>query len=267
MTRSVFFVVSLMVAGHQIFAQSNLAAPTDSDVQKRHTEYFQLNRQIYTRHEDPGSGQLSDAKAAAASEKLHEMISSEIDRALADPKPSERRVGSAIAALQGDLSLNEFDTETANTPFVKFFSLNGIQSVAISYAIIQGGDAIPDTQTYLDFYDNASGVWRKKTTAPTVKDFEGCTYFVSQLRSGLPGEAWFFAWGVPIGSTRSAARARLYAFDGFTVRTIWKRDLLAYAKVKVTPDTVSLDYSVFDDMGRFIEDRDEAFHVTANGLE
>ena len=56
MTRKLFFVVSLMLAGYQIFAQSNAAAPTDSDAQKRHAEYFQLNRQIYARHEDPGSG-------------------------------------------------------------------------------------------------------------------------------------------------------------------------------------------------------------------
>ena len=176
---------------------------------------------------------------------------------------SAKIVSSAIAALQGEITLSAWGPEETNTPFAKFFSLSGIRTVAVAYVMMKGGDPIPDTQPYLVFYDNASGIWTKKSTASTLADFEGCTFPVAQLNSGLPGEAWFLAWEGGFGSSRASINLRLYAFDGATVRTIWKRDWLDARKVAVSSDTVTLDYLDSDDMS--IE-RHEVLHVTPNGL-
>jgi hypothetical protein len=191
------------------------------------------------------------------------MVTKEIEIALSVPKPTAKDVTSAIARLQGDITLTNWGPDAANVPFARFFSLNGVPTMAVAYAILQGGDAIPDTQAYLDFYDNASGVWTKKATASTLADFEGCTFSVAQLNAGLPGEVWFLAWGVPFGSSHAMAHVRLYAFDGFAVRTIWKRDDLAGGKITTTPDSVTLEYIDFPDVA--IEHH-EVLQVTPNGL-
>jgi hypothetical protein len=80
----------------------------------------------------------------------------------------------------------------------------------------------------------------------------------------VSGEAWFLAWGMPFGSSHSSKLIRLYAFNGFTVRTTWKRDHLDGGKISVTPESVILDYLDYDDNS--IE-RHEVLHVTANGLQ
>ena len=121
------------------------------------------------------------------------MIAKEIDLSLSTPKPSAESISSAIAAVQGEITLSGWGPEETNTPFAKFFPLSGVQTLAVAYVIMQGGDAKPDTQPYLVFYDNVSGVWAKKAAAPTLADFEACTFSVAQLNSGVPGEAWFLA--------------------------------------------------------------------------
>ena len=264
MNRKSFSVVILVVFCYRGSAQSSASVP-DSDPQSRHAAYQQLNRQIYARHEDPGSGSLnfSEEKGRSATRQLQDMIAKEIDLSLSAPKHSAESMSSAIAAVQGEITLSGWGPEETNTPFAKFFPLSGVQTLAVAYVIMQGGDAKPDTQPYLAFYDNASGFWARKATASTLADFEACTFSVAQLNSGVPGEAWFLAWGIPFGSSHGSEHARLYAFNGFTVRTIWKRDKLDGGRIKVAPDSVTLDYLDFDDPS--IE-RHEVLHVTPNGL-
>lgn len=266
MSKNVFLTFILIILSFRADSQTTIAGPDEPDAQKRHSAYVRANRQIYASHEDPGSGALnfSDAKASVISKQLHEMVSKEIDLTLSARKVSANDVTSAISALQGKMNLTDSGPDFTNTPFAKFFSLNGVTNVAVAFVLLQGGDAIPDTQTYLDFYDNASGIWTKKVTAPTLADFEGCSFSVAELTSGLPGEAWFLVWGGPFGSSHNREHMRLYSFDGFRVHTIWKRDNLDALKVKVTLKSAALDYQDFDNVS--IEHH-EVFHVTPNGLE
>ena len=192
------------------------------------------------------------------------MVQREVGLALAADKPTAKTIISAISTLQGEITLSAWGPEETNTPFAQFLSLNGTQTVAIAYALMQGGDAIPDTQPYLRFYDNSSGVGAEKASSPTLADFEACTFSVAQLKSGNPGEAWFLAWGMPFGSSRGSVHICLYSFDGSAVRTLWKRDRLNGGKVTATPDAVTLDYLDRNDMS--IE-RHEVFQVTPNGLQ
>jgi hypothetical protein len=255
--------LSLMVCT-QGFGQSKPTA-ADSSAQQRTEAYQHLNRQIYARREDPGSGSLNsyDRNMLSISKQLDSMIAREVETALAAPKPSAESIVASISALQGSMSLSEWGLDATNMPFARLFSLNGIQTAAIAYVIMQGGGATPDTQTHLSFYDTASGNWAKKATAPTLRDFEGYTFSVAQLNSGVPGEVWFLAWGAPFGSSHASMRIRLYSFDGSTVRTIWKRDNLDGGKVTAAPDTVTIDF--LDTKDPSIE-RHELFHVSPDGL-
>lgn len=264
MSKNIFVALIFIVCSFGADSQTVSASADSSDAQKRHDAYIHINHQIFASHDYKDSGQMPEKQVPSATRQLHEMISKEIALALSAQKPSEKDITSAISALQGDMRLADSGSDMTNTPLAKFFTLNGVKNVALAYVILQGGDAIPDTQTYLDFYDNASGVWTKKATAPTLADFAGCSFSVAQLNSGLPGEAWFIAWGMPFGSSHASHHVRLYSFDGFTVHTIWKRDNLDGLRIKVTPDSVTLVYQDFDDVS--IEHH-QLFHVTGNGLE
>jgi hypothetical protein len=264
MAKTIILALLLAISCRPGRAQRD-TSQSDSGPDQRHQTYVQLNRQIYARHSDPGSGELnaSDDKVKSASQQLHDMLSQEIQTALSAPKASETTVVAAISALQGDLSMAGWVPEM-NIPFAKFFSLNGTPTVAVGYVILRGGDAIPDTQACLEFYDKSSGVWAEKATAPTSSDFERFTFSLAQLNSGLPGEAWFLAWGVPMGNSVGAEYLRLYAFDGLTVRTVWQRGPLPYGKVTVSKDTVTLEY---EDEGTASGSTKQVLHVTPNGLE
>lgn len=258
----------VIVASRLGLAQADGPPRVEDTPQSRHAAYSQLNRQIYARHADTGSGQLNESHDSmqAASERLGKMMTNEIEIALGAAKTSASNITAAISKLQGDLTLSAYDPDpqVTNTPFAELFSLNGIQTAAVAYVIMQGADAIPDTQPYLNFYDKASGIWKERAEAPTLADFEGCTFSVAQLKSGVPGEVWFLTWGQPFGDSRGTKHVRLYAFDGGDVRTIWRRDSLGGGRIMTTADTVTLDYFDADDPS--IE-KHEVFHVTANGPE
>lgn len=261
---SAVLFLSIIVCSQGSFAQSNPTV-TEPNAQQRADAYRQLNRQIYARREDPGSGNLNsyDEKMQSASQQLDAMIAGEIEAVLCAPKPSAESIVASISALQDGISLAAWGPAATNMPFAKLFSLNGIQSAAIAYVIMRGGSAIPDTQTHLVFYDTVTGNWAKKASAPTLRDFEGYTFSVVELNSGVPSEAWFLAWGYPFGSSHASMRIRLYSFDGLTVRTTWKRENLDGGKVSADGDTVTIDF--IDTKDPSIE-RHETFYVSPNGL-
>ncbi|HXE12271.1 MAG TPA: hypothetical protein VN633_09135 [Bryobacteraceae bacterium] len=256
---AIFLLISYFPLLH---AQATASFPKSAEA--RHQRYTDLNRQIYRRHDDPDSGKLRQFadKANYASQQLQEMISQEIERALAS-RASNASIVSAISNLQGDLSMSKW-VDDMDIPFAKLFSLNDVPTLAVAYVILQGGDAVPDSQPHLEFWDKSSGIWRIKVSAPVKSDFEGFTFSVAELNSGAPGEAWFLAWGVPIGNSVGAEYLRLYSFDGLRVRCIWKRDHLAYGNVNVRPDTVTLQYQ---DEGAAGGTAKEVLHITPNGLE
>lgn len=138
-----------------------------SDVpQSPSTTYFQLNRQIYARHQDSGSGGLSGLadKFQAVTDQLDKLISHEVKVALNSPGASAATITSAISKLQGQLSLQIYDPDPriTNTPFASLFKLNGDKWAGVGYIILRGGDGIPDTQPYLKFYNEAAGSWLER---------------------------------------------------------------------------------------------------------
>jgi hypothetical protein len=265
MTRLTMLALLLTAFGSVGCGQSNDSSQPSANPVERHDRYIRLNRQIYARHKDPGSGELnrSDGKFKSASQQLHNMISQEIEIALAAPNPSDGSIVNAISTLQGEMALSAWDQDATNTPFAKLFTLSGIPTLAVAYVIMEGGEGIPDTQAYLEFYDKPHGIWEKKASAPTLPDFKDFTSSVAQLNSGVAGEAWFLAWGIPCGNSQGSEYLRLYAFDGSTVRTIWQRGPLPAGNVTVAPDSVTLDYRDEDTPTGLAH---EVLHVTSDGL-
>lgn len=265
MIKSILAALLLAALANGTFAQTTSSSQPDV-TEERHQSYVQLNRQIYARHDDPGSERfdLPKEKVAATSQQLHKMITDEIAGVLSGPATSERRIVTAISTLQGEQSLAHWDPNATNTPFAKLFSLNGIQTAAVAYVTMQGGDGIPDTHPYLEIYDQSAGNWEKKASAPTMDNFEGSSFSVAQLKSPILTEAWFLVWGLGFGNSQGSVYLRLYAFDGSKVRTTWKRGPLAAGQVTVTPDSLTLDYRDEETPTGLAH---ETLKVTSNGLE
>ena len=140
---------------------------------QRHASYAQLNRQIFGQHDDPASDKLHVSqwdRIAAIRSQLHQLISDEINDVLVTLNPTADDVKNAIVAVQG---------ESTDKPFANFFELNGIKSLAVGYIILQGDDAIADTQPYLEFYSRTNGNWTVKAAASTLSDFRGRTFLIS----------------------------------------------------------------------------------------
>jgi hypothetical protein len=266
MIKTTFIALFFATLPCGINAQTSSAAQQNATSQERHQNYIQLNRQIYARHDDPGSEKLNspNEKVKATSQQLHKMITEEIATVLSGPAASESGIINAIATLQGEQSLAHWDPGATNTPFAKLLSLSGNQTAAVAYVIMQGGDGTPDTHPYLDFYDKFSGNLERKASAPTLSDFEGCTFSVAQMKSPILTEAWFLVWGVGFGNSQGSLYLRLYAFDGSNVRTIWKRGPVIAGQVTVTPDSLALDYR---DEKTPTGLAHEVLQITSNGLE
>ena len=269
MTKTAWISCVLLLGHPQMqFAQTSATTHVSGEREQRHASYLQLNRQIFARHEDRDSEKVHVSESGKVTEirsQLHQLISDEIDSVLNSSAPSKNSIKAALANLQGEMALPVDDM--TNTPFAQRFQLAGIQSVAVGYVILQGGEAIPDTQAYLEFYDNSNGRWERRAEPPTRTDFRGCTFFVSKIDSGVPGESWFVVWGMTIGDTGARLRLRLYEFDGATVRTVWKRDGLIGGIATVSKDSVTLEY---DREYRSTDPNNrahETLHVSPNGLE
>ena len=69
-------------------AQSTGNNQLSNEVQSRHADYVQLNRQIYARHEDPESEKVHISQPDRIAEirsRLHKLLSDEIDNMLNGP--------------------------------------------------------------------------------------------------------------------------------------------------------------------------------------
>ena len=264
------WISCLLLFGHagNEFAQTNNNSQMSSELESRRARYVLLDRQIFAQHADPDSekNHISQPdKVAEIGSQLRKLLSDEIDSVLLGPgflsEQGKRRYYKCPGRHGAPVD------DMTNTPFASPFVLSGVPGFAIAYAILEGGEIIPDTQPYLVFYDRSNGRFEMKAEAPTLLHFRARTFFVSQMDSGIPGEAWFLAWGMTVGNPGTPVNVRLYWFCGNAVRTVWKRDGLTARIVTARKNSVTLEY----DWEYKSNDRNnrvrETLHVTANELE
>lgn len=51
-----------------------------------------------------------------------------------------------------------------NTPFAEFSRLSARQTLVVAYIILEGGEGIPDSQPFVEFYANDGRGWGLKAT-------------------------------------------------------------------------------------------------------
>jgi len=212
---------------------SGQPAPGQYDARAR---YADLTKKIYGVRQRP---------ALAEYEKITNQLRALLNNAIT---ASLRRgadadiVRKAVADVQGDFVLSSWGPDTNNVPFAETFELAGKAGVAVAFGILRGGEAIPDTLPVLQFYVKEPEGWVLRSEVDS--DFRGRTFSVARLESPSLLETWWLAWGQTIGDTGARRKVRLYSFDGDTVKTLWQRDGLEAARVRVAEDkkTIILDY-------------------------
>ena len=121
-------------------------------------------------------------------------------------------------------------------------------TLVTAFAVLTGGEGIPDVSAYIKFYSKEAGIW--KLEADTGSEFAGCAFSVAAIHgSPTPNEVWYLAWGMVIGDTGARLKMRLYAFDGASVRTVWEQSGLRGGHVSVSGNQITLDYDEFAPQG------------------
>jgi len=195
-----FGLGSLLALAH-VNGQEN----SSSDSGTRRARYADLSNKVYATHEQNNVNEVRQSipKHPKLIAQLQELVSAEIISALGIRDLKAADLNKTISEVQAGRSMAAWGSDTTNTPYSERFVENGVQTVAAAYAVLHGRDAVPDTDAYLEFYDNRNGPWHLVSEAPTKSDFESYTFFVSSIKSGLPGETWFVVWGSPIASGSS----------------------------------------------------------------
>jgi len=150
--------------GPKLLLFASLAA-TGADVhrspihegERRHSVYVRLSEQIYPISLIPfGDGRPHPEQKCHSKEKdrqirsqLHNLVQEEIGSVLANTDVRTNVLKKVVVALQGQSSLAG---EGGNLPFLQFFELNGIPTLAVGYSVAFGGLAIPRSDPYLEFY-------------------------------------------------------------------------------------------------------------------
>jgi len=264
--RNIFLLLPL--AAISAVCQQTPGGLSAEEMTSLRAEYGKLNEQTFKLKGNPQMGRILDEapeRVPVVRKELLDVLRRGITQAFSSPRPTDGQIRDAISGVQGDFALsagwgNGWDG--TNTPFADLFSLNGDQCLAAAYAIMEGGEGIPDSQSFLDFYVKRSN--ESKLQAVTGSEFRSSTFFVSSIPAGLAGESWFLAWGVHIGNTRGKLSIRLYAFDGDKVRVVWKRDELPYGQVEISGSIVTLDY--VKDLDRDVARTHEVLHIAPDGL-
>lgn len=261
-----FAALSISFLASLLSAQSTPTPQTADPYAELRDRYAQLSQEIYATHLEPGSGKYFQDKPRLAEvrSELRRLIEGQIRAALSAPNPSAQQIASAISSIQGPE--HALSPASGNTPWADFFSLGDVRQIAVAYNTLEGGDGIPNTHAYLEFFRAVGGGWDFAAQSPTEQDFQGASFDVQQMDSGVPGEAWFIAWGTRFGDDAGRLRVRLYGYDGTAVRTIWKRDELIGGGITVARHAVTLSYDKVY-MGGPNSRVSETFRITPFGLE
>ncbi|MBL8178541.1 MAG: hypothetical protein JNK48_27965 [Bryobacterales bacterium] len=168
---------------------------------------------------------------------LHELISETIAETLRESEKSTlvNRVVGNVRSLQGRLHKNLQDL-----PAAVIGTIGDHDVLAAAFEILQGSSTIPEPEPHIHFYLNKSGFWYLAAEAPP--DLDKFALKIRSIGSPVSGEVWILAWGSRYGDNRTKMHARLYAFDGGSVRTVWSQDALHGGEIKVEGDRITVTY-------------------------
>jgi hypothetical protein len=194
--------------------------------------------------------QPGKAQAASAVDSLKHLARRTVMTALQSSKATSKSVADAVRELQGENSLDAAYPFTG-IPRADLADINGLPTAVVASAVVDGGYGIPGVHPSIQFYSKAGGVWSLRQELGA--EFEGRSFSMSPMRSPVANEVRYFVWGGIIGHSAPPLRCRLYAFDGFEVRTLWERDGLRTADLlNIGPDEIELEYYVYPPDGVYV---------------
>jgi len=200
----------------------------------------------------------SPATALQYRKTLRDLIGETVADTLrqSDKSGLANNVVSSVRILQGKMHERLEDLPVAITGRTK-----GHDALVFAFEILQGAAAIPEPEPYIQFYVNMSNFWYLAAEAP--RDLSKFAMKVQSVVSPVPGEMWILAQGKHNGDNRARVYARLYAFDGTSVRTVWERDALHGGEINVTDDRITVTYY---DPGKWDPANREEYAITSTGL-
>jgi hypothetical protein len=204
---------------------------------------------------------------SAARKELRDIVTRVIQGTVSAKGATEESIVEAIVELQ-NYDFWERSPGEHGVPFTHFVTLRGIPIMTAAFPVLSGGTGIGDVSAHIQFYSKLGGSWN--LIAETGKDFEDCVFYVAPLRSPVEGQAWYLAWGSVVGATHQRLKMRLYAFDGFSLRTVWSRDGLSGGQVKIENDgSVTLHYFLLPPKDQLIPPTEiiQRLRPTVRGLE
>lgn len=205
--------------------------------------YEQISKRIFARSPKGLHSDFelpSGEERAAARKALREIVARTIVRAAEERGATSESILKAILDLQHDDEWERRPGEPS-VPFVQLQTLRALPTMTTAFAVLSGGRGIPEVSAHIQFYSKLGGRW--ELVAETGEDFKDRVFAVAPLSSPIEGQEWYLAWGMVIGDTGARLRLRLYAFDGFSLRTVWARDGLRGGGVKIESDgSVTLKY-------------------------
>jgi len=230
--------------------------------------YADLNHQVYCCIGwSPGSFvRPSEQREEEIAARLHDLVTDVVGTALSRPSPTSESVRLAVAEMQGAWTLKGYLSKI-DIPWAEVGELNGSPTLVVAFAVLTGGQGIPDVRPAIQFYSHATGVWRLHNEAGA--EFRGTTFSIAPIPSPIPSEVWYLLWGMQIGDTGARLKLRVYAFDGFTVRTAWQREGLRGGDVTISGRQITLNYyeritGSYASPDRYVS---EILYPTLNGLE
>jgi hypothetical protein len=238
--------------------------------ERRHSIYVQLSEQIYPISLEDGRPHPefkwpSKEKQRQIRSQLQNLVREEIGAVLANTEARTNVLKKAVVALQGENNLGKAwpRGEGGNVPFVQSFELDGITTLVVGYSVAFGGLAIPQSDPYLEFYQKIDGIWTFKAKSSIDAAFDGSSFDISWVVSGVAGQAWFLAWRKTFGDPSCSLSVRLLAFDGMHASRIWSQDKLIHGEVSVSKASIQLSFDK-EYHSRFRVE--EALKVTPAGL-
>lgn len=209
----------------------------------------------------------SAEERAAGRKELRNIVTRTIQRTANSKGMTEQIIIDAIIELQ-QYDFWKWRSDEPSLPFVHLATVSGISTMTAAFAVVSDGLGIGDVSAHIQFYSSLAEGWN--LVAETGEEFEGCNFKVAPLRSPIEGQAWYLAWGSVIGATRQRTKLRLYAFDGFSLRTVWSRDGLSGGMVNLENDgSVTLTYELLPPDGQRVPPTPiiQRLRPTVRGLE
>lgn len=202
----------------------------------------------------------SPATALQYKKTLRDLIAETVADTLrqSDKSGLSNNVVRSVRTLQGKMHERLEDLPVAITGRTKDHDV-----LVFAFEILQGAAAIPEPEPSIYFYVNNTNFWYLAAEAPA--DLSKLGMRIQSVASPVPGEIWILAQGTHHGDNRGRVYARLYAFDGASVRTVWQRDALYGGQIKTSGDRITITYY---DPARWAIDPPslEEYAITSTGL-